>query len=36
MLYDGAGVRGRMDRDPGAAADARAAAETLLDAAIAG
>jgi AcrR family transcriptional regulator len=35
MLYDGASQSARMDRDPGAAADARAAAATLLDAALA-
>lgn len=33
LLYDGASIAGWMDRDRGAAADARAAAETLLDAA---
>jgi AcrR family transcriptional regulator len=31
MLYDGAAVSAKMDRDPGAAAFARAAAEALLD-----
>jgi len=35
MLYDGASQSARMDRDPGAAAAARAAAATLLDAALA-
>jgi AcrR family transcriptional regulator len=34
LLYDGASVAARMDRDPGAAAAARAAAATLLDAAV--
>jgi AcrR family transcriptional regulator len=34
LLYDGAGVAARMDRDAGAAAAARAIAETLLDAAL--
>jgi AcrR family transcriptional regulator len=33
LLYDGASVAGNMDRDPGAAAAARAAAAALLDAA---
>jgi AcrR family transcriptional regulator len=33
LLYDGAHVGAGMDRDPGAAATARAAAEVLLDAA---
>ena len=33
MLYDGATVSARMDRDPGAAAAARAIAVTLVDAA---
>jgi AcrR family transcriptional regulator len=33
LLYDGATVSARMDRDPGAAAAARAAAVTLVDAA---
>jgi AcrR family transcriptional regulator len=33
LLYDGAGISARMDRDPSAAAAARAVAETLLDAA---
>ena len=33
LLYDGASVAARMDRDPAAAAVARAAAATLLDAA---
>ncbi len=33
LLYDGATVAARMDRNPGAAAAARAAAATLLDAA---
>ena len=32
LLYDGATVGARMDRDPGAAATARAAAVTLVDA----
>ncbi|MCW2522203.1 MAG: TetR/AcrR family transcriptional regulator [Frankiales bacterium] len=36
LLYDGAGMGARMDRDPGAAAAARAIAEVLLDAAIDG
>jgi AcrR family transcriptional regulator len=35
MIYDGASLSARMDRDPSAAAGARAAAETLLDAALA-
>jgi hypothetical protein len=35
LLYDGATVSARMDRDPGAAAAARAAAVTLVDAACA-
>jgi AcrR family transcriptional regulator len=34
LLYDGALVSARMDRDPGAAMAARAVAETLLDAAL--
>ena len=34
MLYDGASVAGWMDRDRGAADDARAAAEALVDAAL--
>jgi AcrR family transcriptional regulator len=33
LLYDGASMGARMDRDPGSAATARAAAATLLDAA---
>ncbi|QZA19325.1 TetR/AcrR family transcriptional regulator [Mycobacterium malmoense] len=33
LLYDGAGLVARMDRDPHAAATAKAAAEALLDAA---
>jgi AcrR family transcriptional regulator len=33
MIYDGASVSARMDRDPSASAAARAAAEALLDAA---
>ncbi|HZZ48756.1 MAG TPA: TetR/AcrR family transcriptional regulator [Pseudonocardia sp.] len=33
LIYDGAGLAARMDRDPSIAAAARAAAETLLDAA---
>ena len=33
LLYDGAGVSARMDRDPSAATTARAAAATLFDAA---
>ncbi|MFC7647351.1 hypothetical protein ACFQX6_47675 [Streptosporangium lutulentum] len=33
LLYDGAGLSARMDRDPSAATTARAAAATLLDAA---
>jgi len=36
MIYDGAGLSMRMDHDRSAAAAARAAAETLLDAALAG
>jgi len=35
MLYDGASLSARMDHDPSAAAAARAAAATLLDAALA-
>jgi len=35
MIYDGASLSARMDHDPSAAATARAAAEALLDAAIA-
>ena len=35
MIYDGASQSARMDRDPAAALSARAAAETLLDAALA-
>ncbi len=35
LLYDGASVSARMDRDGAAAAAARAAAGTLLDAALA-
>jgi AcrR family transcriptional regulator len=34
LLYDGAGVSARMDRDPSAATTARAAAAALLDAAV--
>jgi hypothetical protein len=34
LLYDGAGVSARMDRDPDAALASRAAAEVLLDAAL--
>jgi len=34
LLYEGAGQSARMDRDPGAAAVARAAAAVLLDAAL--
>ncbi|HEY0119287.1 MAG TPA: TetR/AcrR family transcriptional regulator [Cellulomonas sp.] len=34
LLYDGASIAGWMDRDRGAAADARAAAEALIDAAV--
>jgi AcrR family transcriptional regulator len=34
MLYDGATVAARMDRDPGAAAAARSAAAAMLDAAV--
>jgi hypothetical protein len=34
MLFDGAAVSGRMDRDTSAAKMARLAAETLLDAAL--
>jgi hypothetical protein len=33
LLYDGAGLSARMDRDPSAATTARAAAAALLDAA---
>lgn len=33
LLYDGAGVTARMDRDPSAATTARAAAAALFDAA---
>jgi AcrR family transcriptional regulator len=36
MIYDGASLSARMDHDPTAAAAARAAAETLFDAALAG
>jgi AcrR family transcriptional regulator len=35
LLYDGAGLSARMDHDPTVAADARAAAETLVAAALA-
>ena len=35
MIYDGASLSARMDHDPSAAVAARAAAETLLDAALA-
>jgi len=35
MIYDGASLSARMDHDPSSAAAARAAAETLLDAALA-
>jgi len=35
MIYDGASLSARMDRDPSAAAVARTAAEALLDAALA-
>jgi hypothetical protein len=34
LLYDGGGLSARMDRDPHAAAAAKAAAEVLLDAAL--
>ena len=34
LLYDGSGQSARMDHDPAAAAAARAAAATLLDAAL--
>ena len=34
LLYDGAGVSARMDRDPSAATTARAAAATLFDTAV--
>jgi AcrR family transcriptional regulator len=34
LLYDGASVAAQLDRDPGVAAEARAAAATLVDAAI--
>ena len=33
LLYDGAGLSARMDRDPSASTTARAAATALLDAA---
>jgi hypothetical protein len=33
MIYDGASLSARMDRDPSSALAARAAAATLLDAA---
>jgi len=36
MIYDGASLSARMDHDPAASVTARAAAETLLDAALAG
>ena len=36
LLYDGSGQSARMDHDPAAAATARGAAATLLDAALAG
>ena len=36
MIYDGASLSARMDHDPTASVAARAAAETLLDAALAG
>jgi AcrR family transcriptional regulator len=36
MIYDGASLSARMDRDPSSAGAARAAAEELLDAALAG
>ena len=36
MVYDGASLSTRMDRDPAAALNARAAAATLLDAALTG
>ncbi len=36
LLYDGAGLTARMDRDPGIAAAARSAAEALLNAALPG
>jgi AcrR family transcriptional regulator len=36
MIYDGASLSARMDRDPSAAAAARSAAAALLDAALAG
>jgi AcrR family transcriptional regulator len=36
LLYDGASLSARMDRDPSASAAARAAAEALLDAALRG
>ncbi len=35
MIYDGSSLSARMDHDPSASAAARAAAETLLDAALA-
>ncbi|MFY9998076.1 MAG: hypothetical protein WAK76_01145 [Trebonia sp.] len=35
LLYDGSGQSARMDHDPAAAAEARAAAAVLLDAALA-
>jgi len=34
VIYDGAGLAARMDRDPSIATTARAAAETLLDASL--
>jgi hypothetical protein len=36
LLYDGTAVGARMDRDPSAAATARAVAGTLLDQALVG
>lgn len=36
LLYDGAGLSARMDRDPSAAAAARAAASALIDTALTG
>jgi hypothetical protein len=36
MIYDGASLSARMDHDPTVSVAARAAAETLLDAALTG
>jgi hypothetical protein len=35
MIYDGASLAARMDRDPAVAITARTVAETLIDAALA-